>query len=203
VVAIAPSTFDAHPPFPFVCLRLAPLSVSLTGGGRGQPGLERGGTGKAEVRNGLEKPAPIAIQRLFEELEPGSRRLRREADQETAVALWTRIDESLPWEQLVRRMGARAVAHAGAGASAGGVGRLPRVPHSPGWRWDLAPGRLWTGHLDGSPAGVAGAIEAVGADYLEVAEHDPGESRRRAAVKARRFVGLAAVVAVTLPPAPR
>jgi hypothetical protein len=39
--------------------------------------------------------------------------------------------------------------------------------------------------------------------YLEVAEHDPGEARRRAAVKARRFVGFAAVVAVTLPPAPR
>jgi hypothetical protein len=35
------------------------------------------------------------------------------------------------------------------------------------------------------------------------AEHDPGEARRRTAVKARRFVGFAAVVAVTLPPAPR
>jgi hypothetical protein len=68
---------------------------------------------------------------------------------------------------------------------------------------DLAPGRLWAGHLDSSPAGVAGALEAVGADYLEVVEHDPGEARRKAAVKARRFVGFAAVVAVTLPPAPR
>jgi hypothetical protein len=37
------------------------------------------------------------MQRVFEELEPGSRRLRREADQETVVALWTGIDESLPW----------------------------------------------------------------------------------------------------------
>ena len=143
------------------------------------------------------------MQRLLEELEPGSRRLRREADQETAVALWTGIDESLLWEQLAGRVGARAVAHAGAGASASGVGRLPRVPSSPGWRWDLAPGRLWAGHLDSSPAGVAGAIEAVGADYLEIAEHDRGEARRRSAVKARRFVGFAAVAAVTLPPAPR
>jgi hypothetical protein len=46
-----------------------------------------------------------------------------------------------------------------------------------------------------------GTIEAVGSDYLEVAEHDLGEARRRLAVRARRFVGFAAVVAVTLPPA--
>jgi hypothetical protein len=45
----------------------------------------------------------------------------------------------------------------------------------------------------------SGTIEAVGNDYLEVAEHDLGEARRRVAVRARRFVGFAAVVAVTLP----
>jgi hypothetical protein len=44
-----------------------------------------------------------------------------------------------------------------------------------------------------------GTIESVGSDYLEVAEHDLGEARRRAAVRARRFVGFPAVVAVTLP----
>jgi hypothetical protein len=48
-----------------------------------------------------------------------------------------------------------------------------------------------------------GTIEAVGSDYLEVAEHELGEARRRAAVRARRFVGFAAVVAVSLLPARR
>jgi hypothetical protein len=48
-----------------------------------------------------------------------------------------------------------------------------------------------------------GTIEAVGSDYLEVAEHDLGEARRQAAVWARRFVGFAAVVTVSLPPGRR
>jgi hypothetical protein len=55
--------------------------------------------------------------------------------------------------------------------------------------------------VDGTSAD--GTIEAVGSDYLEIAEHDRSEARRRAAVRARRFVGFAAIVAVTLPPARR
>jgi hypothetical protein len=44
-----------------------------------------------------------------------------------------------------------------------------------------------------------GTIEAAGSDYLELAEHDLGEARRRGVVRARRFIGFAAVVAVTIP----
>lgn len=55
----------------------------------------------------------------------------------------------------------------------------------------------------GDGTSVDGTIEAVGSDYLEIAEHDPGEARRRAAVRARRFLGFAAVAAVSLPPARR
>jgi hypothetical protein len=47
---------------------------------------------------------------------------------------------------------------------------------------------------------VAGTIEAVGNDYLELAEHDLGEARREAAVKARRLSAFDAVALVTLLP---
>jgi len=47
---------------------------------------------------------------------------------------------------------------------------------------------------------VAGTIEAVGSDYVEIAEHDLGEARREAAVRARRLTALTAVALVTLLP---
>ena len=53
--------------------------------------------------------------------------------------------------------------------------------------------------LLGDASSCDGTIEAVGSDYLEIAEHDLGEARRRGAVRARRFVAFAAVVAVTVP----
>ena len=47
---------------------------------------------------------------------------------------------------------------------------------------------------------IAGTIEVVGADYLELAEHDPNEARREAALTGRRLLGLAAVAVVSLLP---
>ncbi|HEV8648793.1 MAG TPA: hypothetical protein VG276_05155 [Actinomycetes bacterium] len=52
--------------------------------------------------------------------------------------------------------------------------------------------------IDGNA--VAGTVEAVGSDYVEVAEHDIGEARRETAVRARRLTALAAVALVTLLP---
>jgi hypothetical protein len=103
--------------------------------------------------------------------------------------------------------------------------QLPGVPRPPRRRRRRAPDPLRAGDLDRPPGRddhpPAGArrsrppLPAVprpprarpppraGPGGAEIAEHDPGEARRRRAVKARRFLGLAAVAAVTLPPALR
>jgi hypothetical protein len=66
-----------------------------------------------------EDAASPAMRRVFEELEAEfEAALRREADQETAAALRAGIGEAVLWEQLARRTGSQAVAHAGAAASA-------------------------------------------------------------------------------------
>jgi len=49
---------------------------------------------------------------------------------------------------------------------------------------------------------VAGTIEVVGSDFLELAEHDPGEARRRAAVTGHRLLPFTAVAVVSLAPSP-
>jgi hypothetical protein len=82
---------------------------------------------------------------------------------------------------------------------------LSLVPAPPRYRFVLALRELARRRepvrvelADGNEA--TGTIEAVGNDHLEIAEHDLGEARRQAAVSGRRFLALAAVAAVTLPP---
>jgi hypothetical protein len=113
----------------------------------------------------------------------GSRPAWREADQEDAAALRAGIGETFLWEKLAR--GSRLLLRA--------VARFHELVRR---REPVCVELVDGGRVDGT-------IEAVGSDYPEIAEHDPGEARRRRAVKARRFLGLAPIAAVTIPRARR
>jgi hypothetical protein len=191
-----------------------------------------------------DQAASPAMRRVFEELEAEfDAGLRREAEQETMAALRAEIGETVLWEQLARRAGTQAIAHAGSRRFGVVIASYPEflvlhdgdgtehlIRYGPATSVAL-PAETTT--LQPTPAAAArryrlslalrelarrrepvrvelvdggrvdGTIEAVGSDYLEIAEHEPGEARRRRAVTARRFLGLAAVAAVTLPPARR
>jgi hypothetical protein len=186
-----------------------------------------------------ERPDP-PLPRVFEELEAEFEAgLRREAEQETAAAIRAQVGATTLWEQLARRVGAEAVARAGAHAVRGTVvasypdflviqdpqggqhlvraqaatlaltpGQEPLQPApAAARRFHLAlalrelarrrePVRIEL--LDGNT--VTGTIEAVGSDHLELAEHEVGEARREAAVRARRFAAFTAIAFVSLLP---
>jgi hypothetical protein len=188
-----------------------------------------------------DESIPPAMGRVFDELEAEfDAGLRREAEQESLVAVRTELGATMLWEQLARRIGSEAAVVAGARAFRGtieasypeffvlrapaGAEHLIRfapavsvalpaeppvlrpAPAAATRRYQFALALRELGRRR-EPVRVElvdatrcdGTIEAVGSDYLEVAEHDLAEARRRAAVRARRFVGFAAVVAVTLP----
>jgi hypothetical protein len=161
-----------------------------------------------------DQAASPAMRRVFEEFEAEfDAGLRLEAEQETVAALRAEIGETVLWEQLARRAGTQAVAHAGSRRFRGviiasypeflvlhdGDGTEHLIRYGPATSVALP---AETATLQPTPAAAArrrepvrvelvdggrvdGTIEAVGSNYLEIAEHDLGEARRRRAVKAR------------------
>jgi hypothetical protein len=60
----------------------------------------------------------------------------------------------------------------------------------------LARDRAATTVLLGSGGSVSGTLDRVGADFLEITEHPPGEPRRRGSVRGARLVPFTAVAAL-------
>jgi hypothetical protein len=110
------------------------------------------------------------------------------------------------WLLLAEIGGREALVAAQAVLSIGGLAAQTSVPHGEGQvaaRLDLAyalrgivrdrsPVALTL--IDGSTA--TGTLDRVGADFVEVAEHAPGEPRRRDAVQAVRTYPLTSLVVV-------
>jgi hypothetical protein len=110
------------------------------------------------------------------------------------------------WVLLVESTGCEALVPLAGLTSVGGLGLRSTVPGTEG----LVGARLGLGHVlrgiarDRSPVGVTlvdgsalgGTVDRVGSDFVEVAEHGPGEPRRPLDVHAVRsipFTGLAVV----------
>ena len=110
------------------------------------------------------------------------------------------------WLLVAEAAGRQAVVPVAAVLSAGGLGVLSRTPGQEG----RVVARLGLGSalraiardrlqvtvvlLDGSA--LTGTVDRVGADFLEMAEHGPGEPRRRGEVSGMRAVPFAAIAAV-------
>lgn len=111
------------------------------------------------------------------------------------------------WLLLEDARGAECVVPLAAVVSVGGLGAGSREPGTEG----AVPARLRLAHalrgiarsrapvvittVDGGV--VHGTVDRVGADFVEVAEHPPGEPRRVAAVHGVRTVATAAIATVT------
>jgi hypothetical protein len=110
------------------------------------------------------------------------------------------------WLLLAEHAGRHGLVPCAAVTSIGGLGALSAVPGSEGkvgarldYRRalrgvarDRSPAQALL--VDGSM--VAGTLDRVGADFVEIAEHPPGESRRVGAVRGVRTVPISAVAMV-------
>ncbi|MEI4272091.1 hypothetical protein TEK04_10190 [Klenkia sp. LSe6-5] len=116
------------------------------------------------------------------------------------------VDVGVDWVLLTDERGRDLLVALAAVQSVSGLGALTAPPEDDGVvarAWDLrravrglvrdrAPVQLL---LDGGSA-LAGTLDRVGADFVELAEHHLDEPRRRGAVRAVRAVALAAVAVV-------
>ena len=163
-----------------------------------------------------DESTPPSMRRVFDELEAEFEAgLRREAEQETVAAVRAELGSTVLWEQLARRLGTEVVAIAGDRVLRGSaVASYPEflvlraddgaehlIPYGPAVSVVLP---AEPPPLRPTPGPVVRRRQLALALRELARRRDPvrvdlGEARRRGAVRARRFIGFAAVVAVTLP----
>jgi hypothetical protein len=116
------------------------------------------------------------------------------------------LDAGVDWLLLDEGGGREALVPAATVLGVTGLGRASAVPDAEGQvgrrldlRWalrGLARRRAGVSLVLGDGSTVAGTLDRVGADHVDLAEHGVGEARRAAAVRGVRVVPLAAVALV-------